>query len=477
MAFAGLGCSGSGSPSRAERDPLAEAVDPTLDTYRRIDGIKASAARAAAGEIDRKLWREAIKSKVLWLAGTPAVVRLPAIDALLADDEADTRRVLALLIPRDPQRQVVDKVAALAAERGWTDLAPSLVRRWSMPMAQVPDAERSEAAALRALLPGQPVEKTVFDVFATPARGSDLAERARADAWTVLCRIDKGLAKTREYLAAVDPAAAADDPKLSALRAGAEDLRAVPSSGDQLEWLEALRKPERAAFWNEAKAAIASLKAEQQVGLELRHAAGVRWAAANRPAWLAKGRADLLGEIASRLEGRKTTQRSAELVEGARPRRETVKEAERDLVWGDALLILIADEALRDASVVADLFRQADDDRRDRSTEYGGVLDAKGARFEALSYPPRAAQRLGDNRFVASLELLERGYVALFHYHFHARVENESAYAGPGEGDAEYAQRFGRSCLVVTSISRDSMDVDYFQPNGAVVDLGEIRRP
>ena len=54
-------------------------------------------------------------------------------------------------------------------------------------------------------------------------------------------------------------------------------------------------------------------------------------------------------------------------------------------------------------------------------------------------------------------------------------------YSGPGQGDDEYADRLGRSCLVFTSLSNDSLNADYYQPRNAagfvVVDLGEIRRP
>lgn len=485
------GCASASSQRGRTVDPLTDAANPDLDVNRRIAGVRESAAQAKQGEIDRRAWREAIKTKVVWLAGTPAVVRLPAIDALLEDDEADTRRMLALMIPRDPQRPVVDRAAQLAAERGWKEMTPALVRRWSVRMVQIPDEERTERAALAALHPDAPIERVVFDVFATPASAGsgDLGERARNDAWALLCRIDKGLARTREYLATLEDAAAADA-KIAALRAAATDLKAVPSSGEQLEWLQSLRTPERSAFWSEARDAIARLSPEQTRGFALRHASAARWAAARRPEWLAASRDALLAELSSRLEGRKFWQRSAELVEGARPRRETLAEAERDLVWGDALLALIADEALKDPAVVAGMFAQVDADRADRTTEYGGVLDfAAGAPasasggaaaeggFAALSFPPRAGQRTADNRFVVSPELLERGHTGLFHYHFHARVAREAEYAGPGEGDVEYAERFGRSCLVLTSVSENALDVDYYQPNGAVIDLGEIRRP
>jgi hypothetical protein len=164
--------------------------------------------------------------------------------------------------------------------------------------------------------------------------------------------------------------------------------------------------------------------------------------------------------------------------EGRSHERETIEFHEGRLVWGDALLVLIAAEAAGDPRVAQAVFAQADSDRGDTSTEYGGALAPGDAgRFSALSFPPRAAQRSGDNRFVASPEMLSGGATALFHYHFHVRSANEREFAGPSDGDLDYAERFGRSCLVFTAIGDDVLGLDYYQPDRAVIDLGEVRRP
>ena len=154
-----------------------------------------------------------------------------------------------------------------------------------------------------------------------------------------------------------------------------------------------------------------------------------------------------------------------------------------ELVWGDALALLVADEAVRGEGVAAALFAQADADYADRSTEHGGVLDAVSRpgstedAFEAIGFAPRPAQRTGDRRFVASPELLERGAASLFHYHFHANRIRNADYAGPSEADLLYARDFGRACLVLTLIDERTLGVDYYQPGGARIDLGTIARP
>ncbi len=469
-AFALASCSGGGSSSS---NPLADVGDPGLGYRTRIHAIEASQQEVEAGTIDRDAWRESVK-KVAWGAANYEKLRVAAIDALLEDDEADTRNMLRLMLPREPSWLVIARIGELAEQRGWEEYTPALVRSWSRPVVQPADDERPERAALMALHPSMEVERVVFDVFAQPSDDKLFGDKQREEAWALLCRLDPSGAKAARYLADLGPTT---DPLLEDLQAGASDLHAAPTTPEQLQWLRELRKPEHSAWWSEATRVIGTLNGEQLQGLELRHAAAVVWASQHRPQWLRAGRAELVGELTSRLSSRTTHQRLAEAVEGVRPTREEWSENASKLVWGDALLVLIADDALREDDVIAALYEQVDQDKDDISTEYGGVIDGRGDGFLALSYPPRPAQRIGDNRFVASPELLERGATALFHYHFHARRANESTYAGPGPGDTEYADRFGRSCLVLTSIDEDTLNADYYQPGGAIVDLGEVARP
>ena len=467
----GWGCAGS---QAVERDPMRVAADRSAHSGLRAEAIREASRRVQAGEMEREYYRDAIK-RIAWGAGNPSVVRIPAIDALLEDDEEDTRAMLRLMLPRETHWPVIEHIGNLAADRGWVELTPALVRSWSRPVAEPTDDLRPERRTLAALHPGRRVEDVVFGVFATPNDDPLFGERTRLDAWTLMCRIDAGGARMRELLRA--HTGDAPDAMLADLLAGARDLRVVPTTGEQLEWLRALRRPEATRFYRESTDAIAGLSDEQLEGFELRHVSGVRWASRHRPEWLERGRGELLSEIRARVAGRRIHERTSEAVPGVRPDRETLDANERRFNWGDALLILIADEAIQPANVVAALMEQADADRKDTSTEYGGVLDATDdGGFVALLFPPRPAQRLGDNRFVASPELLDRGHTALFHYHFHARRADEREYAGPGPGDFEYAQRFGRSGLVFTSINMNTLNADYFQPNGGRLDLGELHR-
>ena len=385
--------------------------------------------------------------------------------------------MLTLLLPTENQWPVIEHVCDLAVETNTTELIPALVRSWARPVQRPGDDERPERAALLALTPGVPIEQTVFGVFAAPQDPEDqFGERTRRDAWTLLSRIDPAGATTKDFIAQSPDAH--DDPLLADLQTVARDLGAIPLTTEQLDWVEDLRKPEHAGFWRLAKAQVAALGAEQREGFELRHLAGVLWASQHRSEWLSASRRQLLDQLSGELEGRRHTRRSADYPDAMAAPRETIEYWRKDLVGGDALLLCIANEAMQDPRLSRELFEQADHDQRDESTEHGGVLDANpDGGFVALSFPPRPAQRSGDNRFVASQELLDAGATALFHYHFHAQSNNNDDYAGPGPGDLEYAARFGRSCIVLTFVSSRSLGVDYYQPDGARIDLGAISRP
>lgn len=474
------GCAGGGAGSgggASASDPGLVAADREANPIGRERAIREGWAQVAGGQGDRAAWRETVK-RIAWSTSNPARTRLVALETLLADDETDTRTMVALMLPREPAWPVIEWIGDTAAARNWVDLTPALIRSWSRPVVDPKDPDRPERRALVAMHGEENLSRVVFSVFAQPAGEGLLEERRRTDAWALLCRIDPDLSDTRGLLEVLAPS---DDALIGALRTSASELRAVPRTAEQLEWLADMRQPAHGAFWEQASRAVAQLDAEQLRGFELRHVAGVRWASENRPQWLLSSRESLLSELSQRLAGRRVYQRQSGFSDGLAPDERLVSNAAR-MVWGDILLVLIADEAITTSpSVRAALFEQADADRRDTSTEYGGVLDWRNGAFVAVSHPPRPAQRMGDNRFVASPEMMKDGATALFHYHFHASRASMRDYSGPGQGDDEYADRLGRSCLVFTSLSADSLNADYYQPRSAsgvvVVDLGEIRRP
>lgn len=475
------GCAGVNPGRTPPRDPLAVAADPKAHSDARIKAIRASSEAAREGATEPLAVRETLK-KIAWSRSTFDGIRLEAIRALLTDEERldDTRKMLRLMLPTETHWRVVASIGEAAAERGWTDLSAALVRCWSRP-ASLTDDERPERGALERLHPGRPVEDVVFAVFAGepgvgPAERSpaEPRDRERQDAWSLLRRLDKSGERTRALLAG--PARADEDRLLSILRAGARELGVVPSTPEETAWLERLHALERGATWRDLAAGVARLGEEQRRGLELRHALGVRWASANRPETLAASREELLSKLDAALEGRKRHTRLSAATAGRRAP-ESLRTWRERMSWGDALLALIAAEAVEHAPLAAPLFSQAEEDRADVSTEYGGVIDGTSGGFVLRMFTPRPAQRFGDRRFVASPEMIEQGSDALFHYHLHCTSYDNADYAGPSEDDIQYARRQGRSCIVFTFVSKDALNADYYQPDGATIDLGTIRRP
>jgi hypothetical protein len=500
LASVPLGCAGHSSrtddiadPNAALRDPEAAAKGTALNIgeqealMRRIwnehPATKASATGPAPSSSDLAARREAIKSLV-WQARTGAPARIVGLQ-LLADDpsdigNADTRSMLALLLPVEADYAVVRAASNLAAERGWADLSPALVRGLARTRGVTPDIDRPEYQALLKLNPGQRIEQIAFAQFAREAapglnaRQIDRLERERSAAWDVLARVDPDGSKRAAMLS--DPAhtVAGQGGAAAELQDAAIALGAVPVTGEQLAWLRRMRR--ESTWWAEATAAVAQISPEARRGWALRHAEPARWAAKHQPQWLALSRDQLASILADRLRSRKNYVRQPEGIDAA-PGKENFLDHRAALVWGDVLATLVVDDALSSPAVAAALQAQSIRDRADTSTEFGGLLLVDDSAWSAKLYPPRGAQRLGDMRFVASDDMINSATTALAHYHFHAQAERNARYAGPSPGDAEYAARHGVTCLILTPIRAGILNADVLLPTGQTIDLGEIEAP
>lgn len=477
-------CAGNGPPT----DALADARNERYSSQRRAAAVDRAVSEAKAGVIDAEEVREALKS-LAWDGGAPIDVRLRAMERLL-DDPAnldDTRRMMRLMLPHEPHLAMVHYLGEVAASRGWVDVTPSLVRRYARPARTIRDVDRPERTALMALHPGRSAAEIAFRVFLHPGEsdgvpGHDWRAVTRADAWELGSRLDVDgsvLASVLEGNFEVDEDGGA---VLKELRRCREDLGTLPRAGRELVWLGSLLNPakrENAAWWGETKEAVARLKDAQRAGLRLRHAEVVRYASTHYSEWVAADREWLLREIEQRLAGRTRHYRSREPGETGPLMSERFEDYRDRMSWADALTVLVMDEIVREPGLVASLFSQAEADRADRTTEYGGLLFAGSSPGEARAevFPPRPSQRAGDHSFVASADMIASGDLAMAHYHFHVQQTANGQYAGPSREDLAYAARFGRTCVVFTSIRANVLNVDVYTPEGIVIDLGEIRSP
>jgi hypothetical protein len=70
--------------------------------------------------------------------------------------------------------------------------------------------------------------------------------------------------------------------------------------------------------------------------------------------------------------------------------------------------------------------------------------------------------------------MLATAGTALAFYHFHAQERNNVELAGPAETDVAYATQSRRACVLFTSVGDGSFNVDFYGPDGLVIDLGTL---
>lgn len=478
------GCGSSGGTT-THGSALDTLRDPSLTSRTRARAVGEAIAEAEQGGVDPDAVRQTLKD-LAWSPATPNDLRIAALGALLRDDEheGDAREMVRLMLPREPKDDAAALMSQVAAERGWTDATPALVRSLSRHNVRVPDEQRPEWLALEQLHPGRSVAEVAYGVFLDPqtdagSRAIKWDERTRADAWDLLARLDPTGERRAGLILGTDLSSAPDEtrPVVGALRAALDEFRAVPITGDELRWLLAIREssdPRAAAWWSESASAIRRLSPGGAGRIELRHVEPIRWAAAHRPEWLEMSRDALLGEVESRVDTRRTHIRAGRHPLPGMPGGETVDVWRDRLRFGDAISLLVIDEALAEPAVRAEIARQAGLDRADTSTEYGGIVEWHDGRWRAALYAPRPNQRVNDHTFVASDDMIAASHFALLHYHLHVQTERNTGYAGPSEADLVYAARSGRNCAVLTSVARGAVDADVYMPNGMIIDLGEI---
>lgn len=485
-----VGCSTTSSfdPSG---NPLLDVRNPSLLARDRVVAAEAAWAEVESGVRVRGRTREAFKD-LAWSRATDESVRLTLIRLLMSDTSeagsADSENMARLMLPTERSPEVIRVLADAAVQQGWTSTVPAMVRSYARVSPNVPDADRAERGALMALVPGVPVEEIVYRVFVSPAgdvervEGAVLrtAERTRDDAWTLLSRLDEDGRMRSRLISGSGGVGVGEEVEM--LRRALRELGVLPRTGEELAWLRRLsygeRENDRAAnrvWWDSARSVVSSLDESKRRGLELRHVEAIRWASANRAAWIGMDRDGLIGVLEERLRDRPRVMRKAD--RGKRPRSERLRDRADGMSWGDAISVLVVDEALQTGAMGQQVWEQVSLDRQDETTEYGGIVEAgDGDVYRAVLFRPRARDRVNDEAFVASGDMIRFSDRAVAHYHMQVSDRRLSRFAGPSDGDLLYAAVSGRTCLVFTSIGSDILNVDVYTPDGAVLDLGYLSR-
>ncbi|MBL8964789.1 MAG: hypothetical protein KF787_12655 [Phycisphaeraceae bacterium] len=498
LSLAVTGC----SPSRLTGDHAADLKNPQIRSETRAEALTLFWDQSGQTPESRRQARALLKDMV-WSQETPGDLRIRIMEKLLGDPDpenlADSRAMARLMIPKEPSRAMLVYLCSVVGARGWDDFTGPLIRSYARPLLMVPDKERSERGALLALHPDRSVERTVYEAFVRPPSmdeipGINTTERLRTDAWDLLGRLDPSGTIRQQALA--ETAVPADDTILAAIQRASREAGVIPISGSEIPWLVSLLSSEKTrntAWWSEVSSLSSRLSGEQRAGLCLRHLEPLRWASRNRPAWIDSTRSSLAATLESRLKDRRSHRRAIDQTSNRKPVRQDLDTWRARLSWGDLLAILVIDEAVSDPGIRSNIFRHMILDHQDKQTEYGGIIEdaahappdsawgkeaaASTSGWRARLFPPRTSQRYSDEQFVASADMMNAADLSLVIYHFHAQRFRNEVYAGPSDGDLEFATSSGRSCIVFTCISEETLNVDYYQPGGAIIDLGDIRKP
>ncbi len=488
-----VGCSSSNSFTPTG-NPLLDLRNPEL-----LERDRVSAARQAWEEVEsgvrvRERTRQALKN-LAWSNSTSPELRLVVLELLMSDQSeegnTDSRLMARLILPTERSPDAVRIIANSAVEGGWDELAPALVRSYTRISPNVPDQNRDERAALLSLKPGMSIEEIVFDVFLNPTQGMvdtreqavlRLSERTRDDAWGLLARLDPTGELRRGFVESGSLSGAEESSKVMVddLRLAHIELGVMPNTAMEISWLESLRHHVDARndrlnrqWWSETGNAVAQLNGNQRLGLAMRHLEAIRWASINRAAWLKLDTQALYAVASERMSKRIHHKRKHD--KGELPRKERLGDWRNELSWGDLLTILVVDDAIANPTVIEHIFTQRTLDKKDTSTEYGGVIEPDSdSGFRAVLYRPRARDRMNDKRFVASDDMFRYSDRSLVHYHMHVNDRNNNKYAGPSNADLINAAMSGRTNLVFTSLGKDELNVDIYLPSGIVVDLGQL---
>ncbi len=106
----------------------------------------------------------------------------------------------------------------------------------------------------------------------------------------------------------------------------------------------------------------------------------------------------------------------------------------------------------------------------DTTSETGGLCFFEQGEIVLNKYEP--GRRQGDNQYVESAKMVQEGVLCIARWHCHTDQWRGAELAGPGIDDLRYADWINCPVVVLTRISKKMCNVDYFTPEGVVVDLG-----
>jgi hypothetical protein len=450
----------------AGKDPLKTLSSPDVLPVNQMAAMEALDASPSPEYI-------AALKRMMWQPGFPESTRKAAFDRLVRLDEAGLKEVVRLNLPKMQALEWRRDLCGLIVAQQWVDMTPTLVRAWSVPIpAWTNDGEeRPEKVAIEKLNGRDRMTDLLVDLLVESNPVTDANLRMRC--WELLMKMGK---RERLVQLLADASVKPDDQLLSSLRSCAGELGIVPTTREEILWLQALLATKNLEFWREAKAAAAQLPPQVRSRMEIRELPIAVAVSRFRPEWLGQTPEQLYALVDARRRANGSRVVSPNFEGYGTNHSENLYAMREQLSWGDLAAMAIAMQIFDATELRAQMFDIADRDLHDRNTEYGGVI-----RIEAGGKPvieeikPRVQGN--DLRYEASQSAFDRAYTGLFHFHLHCQSYENAQYAGPHLGDFAYAESTRANCLVFTFVSRNELNVDFYRHGPTVVDLGCIKRP
>ena len=453
-------CLGSCAASPDATQPGAQLWNRDIDSARRVRMLD----RITPGAEDKPT--VAAMRRVVWSDRQALTLRVLCMDRLIQRDAATFWASAATHLVSVDSVEMLEAICQRAADSRRVDMIGPLTRSFARTARTIPLHDRPEAKALVGLSDDHQLEPVLWSVLLGHEPAYALNEQAAA--WSVLCGLVGVEDATARLTARPMPPNAMGLPAI--LIQHRRVLTPLPSSREELLWLIHLHRRQSPVL----TITIGQADHAADHPLALRHLPALQHAIPERRQ---RHVASLRSGLAKRLSGRPTHARGLDTEDAVAvsPIAEHFTDHAEALTYGDLVALHVVLDVLERPAVVAALFHQADADLADTATEHGGALLWGRGVIKAQPFSP--ILKTNDHAFISPHTLIEAMYTGLAHYHFHAQKHDNAAYAGPGPGDLVFAERMGFNCLVLTFVDTDTLAVDYYQPDGIVIDLGVIRRP
>ena len=459
-------CAISACAVSAGKDPMKSLSNP---------GSLPVVQVAAMEKLDQEPSPEYISAlkRIMWQPGFAESTRLEAFVRLVKLDEPGLKEIVRLQLPKLMALAWRQKLCELIVEHHWVDMTPTLVRAWSVPMAAwiEQDKDRPERIAIEQLNGKDQLTDLLVKMLVESNPITEANLRLRC--WEMLQKIGQ---KERLVKLLADASVKPDDRLLSNLRSCAGELGIVPTTKEEILWLQALLETKNIAFWAQAKAATMQLPPDVRAKLEIRELPIAVAVSTFKPELLSKTPAELYQLVDARRQAKGSRIVSPSFEGYGGDHTENLYEMRNKLSWGDLASMAIAMEIFDSPILCQQIFDLADRDMADRDTEFGGVIRIKSDGKPGIEEMKPRVQG-NDLRYEASQKMFDNAYTGLFHFHLHCQSYDNMQYAGPHLGDFAYAESTRANCLVFSFVSRKELNVDFYRHGPMVVDLGCIARP